>query len=103
MYLNVSNVAAQSAGGICDSSHDSYLHNCAGAIDGNGDVAWASSTLTNGEWWSVTFHSTMKVIRIDMQSLCKNMSQCDRWLLTFSEGTTLQVESETCMYMYMGN
>ena len=101
MYLNVANVAAQSAGGICDSSHDTSMHNCWGAIDGNGDVGWATSTLTNGEWWSVTFDLAMKVIRIDMESLCKNTCQCDRWSLTFSEGTTLQVASETDFYMYM--
>ena len=92
MYLNkLTDVASPSAGGTCDSSTDSSNHNCLGATDGTMDVAWATDTLTNVEWWSVTFPSEMKVVRIDMRSLCRNNNQGDRWTLTFSDGSTLQV------------
>jgi hypothetical protein len=89
--INIANVAAKSSGGTCVASHIAQSHDCFGAIDGDSKVGWATNVLTNGEWLQVNFAYPSKVIQVDMYNFCMNAGQCDRWSLTFDDGTTLQV------------
>ena len=82
-------------GATCESSNEATSqHRCTGAIDGlpieSDNTQWASS-LTNGNWYKVLFPGDVHVVRLGLFSKCKTSTQCDRWSVTFSDGTTLQV------------